>query len=70
MIATSHHPHAGRRDVQCEGKQAKNLTERQLKILDFIRSYVEEHGLPPARPEIAGALGVAHVSTVDWVSWP
>ena len=44
----------------------KKLTERQREVLDFIRGYVETHGFPPARPEIAQALGVAHVSTVDW----
>ena len=44
----------------------RNLTERQREVLDFIRGYVETHGFPPARPEIAEALEVAHVSTVDW----
>ena len=61
-----HYPPSGRRGDQSEGKQVKNLTERQLEVLDFIRDYVESHGFPPARPEIAKALGVAHVSTVDW----
>ncbi|MYD93360.1 MAG: repressor LexA [Chloroflexi bacterium] len=65
-VSQSHIPPPGRRDGQPEGKRVKNLTERQLEVLDFIRGYVEEHGFPPARPEIAKALGVAHVSTVDW----
>ena len=65
-VTQSHNTPSGRRDGKSEGKQVKNLTERQLEVLDFIRDYVETHGFPPARPEIAKALGVAHVSTVDW----
>ena len=44
----------------------RKLTKRQREVLEFIGGYVETHGFPPARPEIAQALGVAHVSTVDW----
>lgn len=65
-VLQSHNVPSGRRDGKSEGKRVKNLTERQLEVLDFIRDYVETHGFPPARPEIAKALGVAHVSTVDW----
>jgi repressor LexA len=32
------------------------LTPRQVRVLDFIRRFVAEHGLPPTRAEIARAL--------------
>ena len=57
---------AGRRDRGSRAKPVKNLTERQLEVLNYIRDYVEEHGFPPARNEIAEAVGVTHASTVDW----
>ena len=43
----------------------RNLTGRQLEVLDFIRGYVREHGVAPSRPEIAVALGVKNKSTID-----
>ena len=42
------------------------LTEKQEQTLSYIRTYVRKHGYPPSRPEIAGAIGVKHASTVDW----
>ena len=59
-------PPSGRRGGKSEGKRMRNMTVRQRELLDFIRGCVEEHGFAPARPEIAAALGVAHVSTADW----
>ena len=56
---------AHRRDWGSKGDPVKNLTERQLEVLDCIRDRVKTHGFPPARNEIAEALGVAHISTVD-----
>ncbi len=32
------------------------LTRRQARVLEFIRSFMAEHGLPPTRAEIARAL--------------
>lgn len=43
----------------------QRLSPRQRETLDFVRAYVDEHGFAPARPEIARALGLKHVSTVD-----
>lgn len=45
--------------------RVRNLTERQMDVLDCIRAYVREHGVAPSRPEIAGALGIRNKSTVD-----
>ena len=41
------------------------LSNRQRQTLDFIRSYTDQYGVAPSRPEIAEALGLRHVSTVD-----
>lgn len=41
------------------------ITNRQRQTLDFIRSYTDQFGVAPSRPEIAEALGLRHVSTVD-----
>lgn len=35
----------------------KKLTERQSRVYDFIRSFMETQGMPPTRAEIAKALG-------------
>ena len=41
------------------------LSPRQRQTLEFVREYVSEYGTAPARPEIARALGIRHVSTID-----
>ena len=43
----------------------RNLSRRQRETLDFVRAFVDEHGVAPSRPEIARGLGISHVSTVD-----
>lgn len=35
----------------------EKLTPRQQQILDLIKTYLEEHGVPPTRAEIADELG-------------
>jgi len=35
----------------------KQLTDRQQRVFDFIRDYIERAGMPPTRAEIAAALG-------------
>jgi repressor LexA len=40
------------------------LTERQRQIVDFLTSYVEQHGYPPTVREIGEAVGLASPSTV------
>lgn len=36
---------------------SKELTPAQSKVLDFIRTYMVDHGYPPTRIEIANAMG-------------
>ena len=43
----------------------RNLTERQIEVLNAIRAFVREHGIAPSRPEIAAAIGIRNASTVD-----
>lgn len=40
------------------------LTKRQRQILDFLRSFLEEHGYAPSFDEIARAFGFASLATV------
>ena len=44
----------------------KPPTQRQKEVLDFVRRFQRDHGFPPTRPEIAKALGVRNISTVNW----
>jgi repressor LexA len=34
----------------------KGLTEKQRAIFEFVRIYMEKHGMPPTRQEIADAF--------------
>lgn len=43
-----------------------DLTARQRRILDFIRSWVEEHGYPPSVREIGEAVGLVSPSSVAY----
>jgi repressor LexA len=40
------------------------LTARQAEILEVIRTYVEDTGRPPSRPELAKLLGIASTNGV------
>jgi len=40
------------------------LTARQAEILEVIRGYVAEAGMPPSRPELAKMLGIASTNGV------
>ena len=40
------------------------LTPRQAEILQTLREYVAEHGMPPSRPELARLLGIASTNAV------
>jgi repressor LexA len=44
----------------------EDLTGRQRKIMDFIRSWVEEHGYPPSVREIGEAVGLVSPSSVAY----
>lgn len=41
------------------------LTQRQQQCLDFLRSYIGEHGIAPSFNEIAGALNLKAKSGVS-----
>lgn len=34
------------------------VTDKQKRVLDFIKSHIEEKSYPPTRAEIAGEMGV------------
>ena len=53
-------------DCQVPMNERKKPTEKQQKVLDFIRFFVLHRGLAPSRPEIATAVGLEHVSNVGW----
>ena len=40
------------------------LTARQAEILQVIRDYMAENGMPPSRPELAKLLGIASTNAV------
>ncbi len=44
----------------------KQLTKRQREILEFIRTFVDEHGFPPTVREIQAGLGISSTSVVDY----
>ncbi len=43
-----------------------SLSERQERILEFIRAYSEEHGFPPTIREIGSAVGISSTSVVKY----
>lgn len=43
-----------------------NLSDRQVHILEFIRSYLEEHNYPPTIREIGKAVGIPSTSVVKY----
>jgi len=43
-----------------------DLSPRQAKILDFLRSYIEERDYPPSIREIQEACGISSTSVVDY----
>lgn len=42
------------------------LTSRQLRILDFIAGYVQEHGYPPSIREIGCGVGLKSLHGVNY----
>jgi len=42
----------------------RNLTKRQTEILNFIKSYLTKHQVPPTIREIAKAVNLSSISTV------
>ncbi len=44
----------------------RTLSDRQQRILRFIRQYMSEHGRPPTVREIGSAVGISSTSVVDY----
>jgi repressor LexA len=42
------------------------LSDRQQRMLGFIRSYLTQHGYPPSNREIGRATGISSTSVVDY----
>jgi len=45
---------------------ARDLSERQLKILEFIRTFIEERQFPPTIREIGKIVGISSTSVVKY----
>ena len=46
----------------------RGLTEQQRHVLNFVRSYLEQHRYPPALTEIASFLGLSKSTVFTHVS--
>jgi repressor LexA len=44
---------------------ASSLSPKQLEVLNFLRKFTDEHGLPPTRGEIAVGLGLKNRQGID-----
>jgi repressor LexA len=44
----------------------KGITDRHLKILEFIDAYMQEHGYPPSIRDICDATGISSTSVVTY----
>ncbi len=49
-----------------KGEAAMALSERQQRILAFVRSYIEENSYPPSFREIGRAAGISSTSVVKY----
>ena len=47
------------------GMSPANPSPRQLQILQLIQSFIEQHGKPPTRADIAAALGLRNRQGID-----
>jgi len=43
----------------------KNLTARQRQVLNWIKGFIDEHGMPPTVREIGAAFGIGSSSVFD-----
>ena len=43
----------------------EKLTNRQKDVLDYVKSYIANHGYPPAVREIGSALGLNSPATIQ-----
>jgi repressor LexA len=46
--------------------KSSKLSERQIRILDFITNFVEHHGYPPSIREIGKAVSIGSTSVVNY----
>ncbi len=42
------------------------LSERQRRMLEFIREFIRRHGYPPSIRDIGRAVGISSTSVVDY----
>ena len=61
----SRRPLANVRPDAGAGAPALPLTARQRQILDWMRGYIDAHGMPPTRAEIAKGLGFSTASSAE-----
>lgn len=47
-------------------RRSRGLSERQQRIVQYVRQYTEEHGYPPSIREIGQAVGISSTSVVDY----
>ena len=47
-------------------QQKKKLSGKQVRILDFIRGFIQDNGLPPTVRDIQGDCGISSTSVVDY----
>jgi repressor LexA len=45
---------------------AEHLSERQKRIVEFLKEYIEENGYPPSIREIGAAAGISSTSVVSY----
>ena len=48
------------------GTREKSLTQRQKKMLAFIREFTAQHSCPPGIREITGACRISSTSVTDY----
>ena len=46
-------------------RETARLTARQRQILEWIRGYIDAHGMPPTRADIATGLGFSTASSAE-----
>jgi len=58
-------PNCGHHLAAREPKPREPLTDRQAEVLAFVRESIERRGCAPTHEEIARALGLSSIATVN-----
>ena len=48
-----------------QGETMEKMTDRQRQVLDLIKAYINETGMPPTRADIAGELGFRSANAAE-----